>query len=88
MYKSDNAITFVSVLSEGKVRQLLKGSVILTDGTSVHLCKSGHFGNALIFIMMNQLKSHLPVCTVFPDSSTNCTTKLPCYKDVYDVNIK
>ena len=32
MYKSDNAITFVSVLSEVKVRQLLKGSIIVTDG--------------------------------------------------------
>lgn len=66
-----------------KVRQLLKGSVILTDGTNVHLCKSEHFGNALIFIMMNQLKSHSSIYTLLPDPSPDCTIELPCYMGTY-----
>lgn len=60
------AITLVSVLSESmaKVRQLLKGSVIVSDGTNVHLRKSRLFRNVLVFIRMNQLRSHLPIQSI------------------------
>lgn len=82
MYKSHKPLTLASVFSEPvvKVRQLLKGSVILTDGTNNHLCNGRRFGTVPIFIMMNQLGSNLPICALLPDSST---TESPCYMDIH-----
>lgn len=63
---TNRTVTLVSVLSESlvKVKQLLKGWVILTDGTNVHFHKGKHFGNIPFSIMMNQLRSYLP-CSAF-----------------------